>query len=268
MNTEGKNRLKDKVAIITGVGSSAPGWGIGKATAVLFAREGAKVLGCDINPDAARETEEIIKKKGGDFTVVEADVSNPEQVEKMVQTCIVKYGRVDVLDNNCSIAITGGPMEISIEEWNRVIGINLTGHFLTCKYVLPYMKAQGGGSIINISAIGAVRGGKYPLIAYCASKGGQLAMTKSLATAYAKDNIRVNAILPGLMDTPMISPLIKFYDNSHEKMRAARDAVCPSGTMGDAWDVAYAALFLASDESKYINGIDLMVDGALSLVIP
>lgn len=262
------DRLKDKVAIVTGIGSSGSGWGIGKATAVLFAREGAKVMGCDINMDAAEETVDIIKKEGGEITVVKADVSDEVQIEKMVQACIEKYGRVDVLDNNCATHALEPLTELPLESWNRVISVNLTGCFLTCKHVVPHMLKQGNGSIINISSIGAIRGSKYPLIAYQSAKGGMLAMTKSLATAYAKDNIRINAILPGLMETPIIAPLKDQYGGSYEKMKAARDACCPSGKMGDAWDVAYAALFLASDESKYVNGIDLVVDGAISMALP
>jgi NAD(P)-dependent dehydrogenase (short-subunit alcohol dehydrogenase family) len=259
-------RLKDKVAIITGAGSVGPGWGNGKATAVLFAREKAKVFAVDINLPAAEETKAIIDKEGGECVVHQADVSKSEDVKALVERCIKVYGRVDILHNNVGILEVGGPVEASEESWNRIVDVNLKSQFLTCKYCIPYMEEQGSGAIINISSVAGIRYLGVPYISYSATKAGSLQLTQSIALQYAEKNIRVNAILPGLMNTPMISePLKEFYaDGDIEKMIQIRNEQCPMKKMGDAWDVAYAALFLASDEAKYITGAQLVVDGGFT----
>ncbi len=259
-------RLKDKVAIVTGAGSVGPGWGNGKATAVLFAREGAKVFAVDINRAAAEETKGIIDKEGGECTVHKADVSKSDEVEAMVQRCIETYGRVDILHNNVGIVVVGGPVETSEETWDRVNAVNLKSMFLTCKYVLPQMERQGGGAIVNISSIAAIRYTGIPYITYYATKAGILQLTQGIALQYAEKNIRANAILPGLMDTPMIREPLKdaYAGGDIEKMLEIRSQQCPTKRMGDAWDVAYAALFLVSDEAKYITGAQLVVDGGLT----
>ena len=259
-------RLQDKVAIVTGAGSSGPGWGNGKATATLFAREGARVVAVDVNPAAVEETRAIIDQEDGECTALEIDVTRADQVESMVERCLDAYGRIDILHNNVGILELGGPVEASEESWDRVLAINLKSMFLTCKSTLPHMEQQGGGAIVNISSVVGIRYLGVPYISYSASKAGILQLTQSIAVQYAEKNIRANAILPGMMNTPMIvEPLKDVYaDGDVEKMIEIRDQQCPMKKMGDAWDVAYAALFLASDEAKYITGTQLVVDGGLT----
>ncbi len=259
-------RLKDKVAIVTGAGSVGPGWGNGKATAVLFAREGARVLAVDINREAAEETRGIIRGEGGVCEVFRADVADDGQVRAMVADCLERFGRIDILHNNVGIVEVGGPVEASEESWDRVMDVNLKSVFLTCKHVLPQMERQGGGVIVNISSVAGIRWTGVPYVSYSASKAALIQFTRSVALQYARRNIRANAILPGLLNTPMIvEPLKDVYAGGDvEKMIETRNAQCPMGVMGDAWDVAYAALFLASDEAKYVTGTELVVDGGLT----
>jgi len=259
-------RLSNRVAIVTGAGSVGPGWGNGKATAVLFAREGAKVFAVDMNLSAAEETRGIIEKEGGHCTSYQADVSKADQVRTMVERCIDVYNRIDILHNNVGIVEVGGVVETSEQRWDHILSVNLKSQFLTCKHVLPYMEKQGGGSIVNISSISAIRYIGYSCIAYSVTKAGILQLTQTIALDYAQKNIRANCILPGLLNTPMIvEPLKNTYaDGDIEKMIKIRDAQCPMKKMGDAWDVAYAALFLASDEAKYITGTQLVVDGGIT----
>jgi len=260
------DRLKNKVAIVTGAGSIGPGWGNGKAAAVLFAREGAHVFAVDINLSAAEETKSIIDQEGGISTVRKVDVSKSEEVQSMIDECIKTYGRIDILHNNVGIVGLGGPVETTEETWDRVMTINLKSMFLTCKYVIPYMEKQQGGVIINISSVAAIRFTGIPYVAYSASKAGILGLTQAIALQYAAKNIRANCILPGLMDTPMArEPLSSFYAAGDiDKTIEIRNKQCPTGKMGNAWDVAYAALFLASEESKYITGTQLLVDGGIT----
>ena len=260
------NRLKDKVAIVTGAGSVGPGWGNGKATAVLFAREGASVFAVDIDRAAVEETKGIIDQEGGECISHKADVSRSEQVSALVERCMETCGRVDILHNNVGILDIGGPVETSEESWDHVNAVNLKSMFLTCKYVLPHMERQGGGAIVNVSSIVSIRWLGVPYVSYSATKGAVNQLTQSVAMQYARKNIRVNAILPGFMNTPMVAKSLAdtYSDGDIEKMIEIRDNLCPTGKMGDAWDVAYAALFLASDESKYITGAQLVVDGGLT----
>ena len=259
-------RLKDKVALVTGAGSSGPGWGNGKATAVLFAREGARVCAIDVNREAAEETAGIIREEGGECLVEQVDVTEAEQVAAVVQTCVDTWDRIDILLNNVGILEVGGPVDASQESWERVVAVNLTSMFLTCKYVLPVMEAQGSGAIVNISSITGIRYLGIPYVSYGATKGGVLQLTQSVALEYAEKGIRANSILPGLMNTPMIIEPLKdaYADGDIEKMLEMRDEQVPMKTMGDAWDVAHAALFLASDEARYITGAQLVVDGGLT----
>jgi NAD(P)-dependent dehydrogenase (short-subunit alcohol dehydrogenase family) len=248
------DRLKNKVAIVTGAGSIGPGWGNGKATAVVFAREGGKVFAVDINLKAAEETKSIVDKEGGICTIQKVDVTKADEVKAMVDRCIETYGRIDILHNNVGVVVAGGPVETSEETWDRIMAINLKSMFLTCKYVIPYMEKQGGGVITNISSIAAIR---YT---------GILGFTQAVALQYAAKNIRANSILPGLMHTPMfVEPLKQAYAGGDvEKMFEIRHKQCPTGKMGEAWDVAYAALYLASDEAKYVTGAQLVVDGGIT----
>ena len=259
-------RLEGKVAIVTGAGSSGPGWGNGKAAAVLFAREGAKVFAVDLSPEAVHETQKIIEQEGGGCVSRTADVSKGQQVKALVDHCIEVYGRIDVLHNNVGILAVGGPEEISEEVWDRLTAVNLKSMFLTCKHTLPFMVKQGHGAIVNISSIASIRYTGYPSVAYNATKGAVNQLTQNIAVQYASKGIRANCVLPGLMNTPMIQQPLKntYGPGGTEEMVRRRDECVPMGKMGDAWDVAYASLFLASDEAKYITGALLVVDGGLT----
>lgn len=254
-------RVKDKVALVFGAGSSGPGWGNGKAAATLYAREGARVYAVDLRAEAAEETRRVIEAEGGQCTALVADVTQSAQIQAVVARVLDEAGRIDILHNNVGITEMGGPIEASEESWHRVLDTNLTGVFLTCKHVLPAMLAQGGGSIINISSLASIQVNSYPYTSYYAAKAGLNHLTRSLAVRYAPDNIRVNAVLPGVIDTPLIYQQIAGQFQDVEAMRQRRNAASPMGRMGDAWDVAHAALFLASDEAKYITGVCLPVDG-------
>jgi NAD(P)-dependent dehydrogenase (short-subunit alcohol dehydrogenase family) len=254
--------LQDRVALVFGAGSSGPGWGNGKATAVLFARAGATVIAVDIAPDAAAETCALIHAERGRGEALVCDVTQADQVQALVEQVAARHGRIDVLHNNVGIAVMGGVLEESEASFKRVLDINLTSAFLTCKHVLPHMLKAGKGSIVNVSSLASIRY-SYPYVSYQASKAGLNQLTQSVALQYARQGIRANAILPGMIDTPLIySQIVDQYD-SPEAMRAARDAKTPMGRQGSAWDVAQAALFLASDASAYITGACLPVDGGL-----
>ena len=262
-------RLPDQVAIVTGAGSGGPGWGNGKATAVLFAREGARVFAVDINLAAAEETREIIIAEGGQCTACQADVSQSVDVAAMVEACLATYGRIDILHNNVGILEVGGCVEASEESWDRVNEVNLKSVFLTCKHVLPHMERQGGGAIVNISSVAGIRWLGVPYVSYSATKGAVNQLTQSIALQYARKKIRANAILPGFMETPMVAHSLAetYAEGDIEKMVEIRNQLCPTGEMGDAWDVAHAALFLASAEARYITGTQLVVDGGLTCTI-
>jgi NAD(P)-dependent dehydrogenase (short-subunit alcohol dehydrogenase family) len=261
-------RLKGKTAMVVGAGSIGPGWGNGKATAVTFAREGAQVFCVDRNAAAAKETVDIITGEGGKATAYTADVSKAAEVEAMVAACLKAYGRIGVLDNNVGIAEVGSVVELAEADWDRVFAVNLKSAYLSMKHVIPVMAGQGGGSIINISSIASIRHVGISYVSYNASKAAMNQMTRSTAVEFASKHVRVNTILPGLMKTPMVehsAGLAQSYAKGDvEAMWRARDAQVPMGHMGDAWDVANAALFLASDESKYVTGIELVVDGGIT----
>ena len=260
------DKLAGKVAIVTGAGSIGPGWGNGKATAVLFAREGARVFAVDRDPRAVGETRAIIEAEGGTCEAFTADVARAAEVVALVRKCQDAFGRIDVLHNNVGILSLGGPVELEEAEWDRVASVNLKSMFLTCKHVLPIMEAQGKGAVVNIGSVSGIRWLGVPYIAYSTTKGAVLAFTRSVALQYAAKGIRANTILPGLMDTPMVEAALPgaYAQGDAAKMKALRNAQCPMGRMGDAWDVARAALFLASDDARYITGAELVVDGGLS----
>ena len=261
------DRLKGKVAIVTGAGSIGPGVGNGKASAIVYAREGARVMLVDLNLKAAEETKRLIDKEGGDCIVFKADVTKASDCQAMVDQCIQTFGRIDILHNNVGIVEPGGPVEVSEESWDRVMNVNLKSIFLTCKYVLPHMEKQKYGSIVNISSIAGIIV-PYPSVSYTASKAGVIALTRDIAIQYAKKGIRANSILPGLLNTPMVvASLTQSYGGDAAEMIKRRDAKCPTGKQGEAWDVAYAALFLASDDAKYITATTLVVDGGITATL-
>jgi NAD(P)-dependent dehydrogenase (short-subunit alcohol dehydrogenase family) len=263
------DRLSGKVALVVGAGSIGPGWGNGKATAVTFAREGARVVCADLNLAAAEETAEIIRDEGGDAIALRADVTRLAEIDEMVEATLAAYGRIDVLDNNVGVAVVGGVVEIGEDEWDRVLDVNLKSAFLTMKRVIPVMERQGGGSIVNISSVASIRWTGIPYATYYASKAALNHLTKTTAVQYAAQKIRVNAVLPGLMKTPMVAAsaglAATYAAGDVEEMWRKRDAQVPMGHMGEGWDVANAALFLASDESRYVIGLELIVDGGLTL---
>jgi NAD(P)-dependent dehydrogenase (short-subunit alcohol dehydrogenase family) len=238
---------------------------------VTFAREGAQVFCVDRNAAAAQETVDIITGEGGKATAFTADVSREAEVEAMVAACLKAYGRIDVLDNNVGIAEMGSVVEVTEAEWDRVFAVNLKSAYFAMKHVIPVMQKQGGGSIINISSIASIRHLGVSYITYATTKAALNQMTRSTAVQYAPQNIRVNAVLPGLMKTPMVEHsaglAASYAKGDIEAMWRARDAQVPMGHMGDAWDVANAALFLASDESRYVTGIELVVDGGITLKV-
>jgi NAD(P)-dependent dehydrogenase (short-subunit alcohol dehydrogenase family) len=264
-------RLAGKVALVMGAGSSGPGWGNGKASAVLFAREGARVVCADIDARAAAETVGLIEAEGGSASSLRCDVTRHAEVKATVDAVIEAHGRIDILHNNVGIAETGGVVDVDDALWDRVLAVNLKGAFLAMKEAIPHMRRQGGGAIINISSIAAIRHIGVPYATYYASKAALTHLTRATAVEEAAAKIRCNAILPGLMRTPMVehsAGLAQSYAGGDiEAMWRKRDAQVPMGHMGDAWDVARAALFLASDDARYITGIELVVDGGLTLKI-
>jgi len=256
--------LQGKVALVSGAGSVDNGWGNGKATAVTFAREGARVFAVDRNFRYAKETVDIIRSEGLEASAHEADVSKSKDVAGMCQECVSTYGSIDILHNNVGIGALGDPITTTQKEWNHVLNTNITSMFLSCKHALPFMIKQGHGAIVNVSSLSATRAIR-PEIAYATSKGAVNAFTINVALTYADQGIRCNGVVPGLINTPMVSQYLR-SDHSNgdiEKIMRQRDKLSPTGKMGVAWDIANAATFLASDKSDYINGVLLYVDAGL-----
>ena len=261
------NRLPDKVALVFGAGSSGDGWSNGKAAAVAYAREGACVVAIDRVEQAARETAEFIQAEHHHAVAVQADVTDSGSVTAAVEQAMRAFGHIDILHNNVGTTVMGGPVELSEAAWSRSLDINLGSVYRTCKAVLPHMIQQGRGVIINISSLASIRWAGYPYFAYYATKAAVNQATVALAMQYARNGIRANAILPGAVDTPLIYREISSQYSSTEEMRAARDRAIPMGKMGTAWDIANAAVFLASDEAAFITGVCLPVDGGQSCVM-
>ncbi len=262
-------RLENKVAIITGAGQTAGQTiGNGRATAMLFAKEGAKVFLTDLNLASAEETASMIEAEGGEAVAMEMNVAREGDCEDMVRKCTEAFGRIDILHNNVGIGFQdGGITRLKLENWQRIMDVNLTSMFLTCKHVVPVMRDQESGSIVNISSVAAIA--STGMLAYKTSKAGILALTENVAMANAKYGVRANCIMPGLMNTPMaIEGYSAAQGRSREEVIEARDSRVPlRQKMGTGWDVAYAALFLASDEANFITGVTLPVDGGQSIRI-
>ena len=250
-------RLENKVALVVGAGSIRPGMGNGKATAILFAREGAKVVAADINLEAAEETVNIIRGEGNEALAVQADVTKESDAKKLIETTISQYGKLDVVFNNVGIASGGTGLKVTLEEWDEVMGINLKSVLLVCKYAIPEMIKNGGGTIVNNSSMAAYH--SHGIYAYSASKAGVIALTRCLAAGFAKDNIRVNCVAPGLMDTPLVAPIM-----TEKRIRRVEERV-PLKRHGRAEETAATVLFLASAESSFITGQTIPVDGGLSI---
>ena len=263
-------RLEGKVAIIVGAGQGpGEGMGNGRATALVFAREGAKVLAVDLDLQSAQETAALVEKAGGACVAFAADVTREQTLKAAVDDAVQRWGRVDILHNNVGVSLAGGdagPLEITEAAFDRVSAINMRGTVMACKHALPVMRQQRSGAIINISSIAALAT-NYPTVAYKTTKAGMVAFTEQIAYQNAQYGVRANAILPGLMNTPMaVDTRAREWGKPRAEVEAARNARVPlRKRMGTGWDVAYAALFLASDEANFITGIGLLVDGGGSL---
>lgn len=260
-------RMDGKSVLVFGAGSVGEGWGNGKAAAVAYAREGGRVACVDIDPRAAEATARIIAEEGGAAMALSADVTKAGDVAEAVAAVRERWGRIDVLHNNVGMNVAGGAAEATEESWHRVMDVNLTSVFLTCRAVLPVMAEQGGGAIVNVSSLAAIRWTGYPYVSYSASKAGLNQLTRSIAVEYASRGIRANVIVPGLIDTPHVQKQIAGYHDDAEEMRAKRAAMVPMKRQGDGWDIAWAAVFLASDQAKFISGVELPVDGAQSCTV-
>lgn len=264
----GTSLLQDRVCVVVGGGSIAPGWGIGKAIAAAYAREGGRVAIADINLDSARESAAIIEKEGGCAIPFEVDVTNDLSITSLMASVEKEFGRIDVLHNNVGLAKSGDPALTTPEDWRRIQDANVTSLHIATQAVLPGMKARRKGVILTTSSIAARQHLGYSSLAYATTKAAALYFTRTLAIEYAAYGIRANTILAGLIDTPRIKIYLKnAYQGSVEEMRAQRHRVVPLGRMGDAWDIAEAAVFLASDRARYITGTELVVDGGLSSTV-
>ena len=235
--------------------------GVGVATARLFAKQGAKVLIADVDESAAKTTERLITETGGEASVVVADVAHEEGCRQIVEAAVERYGKLDILVNNAGILGVGSVTDVEEEAWHRVIDVNLKSMAFTSKYAVPAMIESGGGSIINISSVDGIRAGMSHSVSYTASKGGVIALSRAMAVHHGRDNIRVNCIAPGMIYTSMVEAV-------NEKRRDLRRRIAPLGTEGTAEDVAQAAVFLASDEARWITGVLLPVDAGLMAAGP
>jgi len=257
MGGDKEMRLKDKVAIVTGAGSIRPGMGNGKATAILFAREGAKVAAIDRNLDAAEETVGMIKEEGGEAIALQADVTREPDARKLVEATVSRYGKLDILFNNVGGAFGSTSLKVTVEEWDATMDLNLKSVLLVCKYAVPEMIKNGGGTIVNNASMAAFH--SHGIYAYSASKAGVVALTRCLAAGLARHNIRVNCVAPGLMDTPLVAPIM-----NEQRIRRVQERV-PLKRHGKAEETAYTVLFLASPEASYITGQTIPIDGGLSV---
>lgn len=275
-NTPSRNRVDGKVAMVIGAGSIGDGWGNGKAAAFVYGKEGAKVLCVDYRAHAAEETVALIRAAGGEARALAADVTDEDAVKALVEACIDQWGRVDILHNNVGGQGTGRDLgTITVDDWNATFARNITSTMLTCRAVVPVMAKQGQGAIVNIASIAGIRHLNTPTAVYSATKGAMIEFTRNIAIQHAHEGVRANCVLPGYIDTPFIQRLVngrpsytyKGFDSADE-YRAARDAIIPTGRMGTGFDVAYASLFLASDEAGHITGTELVVDGGVTSTCP
>ena len=251
-------RLAGKVAIVTGAGSRGEGIGNGRAAAVLFAREGARVLLADQTRKAAEETLEMIRGEKGEAEAFEADVTRSADCRAMVDDAVRRWGRLDILDNNVGIGGRSTVVEVDEAEWDHLMKVNVTSMMLTSKHAIPAMVKSGGGAIVNISSISALR--PRGLTPYSVSKGAVIALTRAMAVDHAPQGIRVNCIAPGPVYTPMV-----YSGGMSADLRERRRQASPLGLEGTGWDIGYAALYLCSDEARYVTGVVLAVDGGVTI---
>jgi NAD(P)-dependent dehydrogenase (short-subunit alcohol dehydrogenase family) len=260
-------RLHGKVALITGAGSVGPGWGNGRAIAVRFAEEGAQVFALDRDLDRMQETLQLARAAGGEIECATCDVTRSESVVHAVLACTQRFGRVDILVNNVGGSAPGGPVEMSEDVFDAQVDHNLKSVFLTCKYVLPLMVAQGAGSIVNIASTSGIRWTGSAQVAYAATKAGVIQLSRVVAVQYAKQGIRVNTVVPGQLYTPMVDVRLakQRAGGDVEALLKQRQSRIPLPFMGDGRDTANAALFLASDEARFVTGTEIVVDGGMSV---
>ncbi|VVD90042.1 SDR family NAD(P)-dependent oxidoreductase [Pandoraea cepalis] len=259
-------RLQGKVAIVTGAGCVGPGWGNGRAVTVLFAMAGARVFAVDKSLDAMEETIRRVREAGGEVTPYTCDVTDSVAVKAMVAACVETYGKVDVLVNNVGGSASGGPVDLPEEKWEAQVAFNLKSVFLACKHVIPELERAGGGAIVNTASTSGIRWTGSAQVAYAACKAGVIQLSKVVAVEYAKKGIRVNTVVPGQLHTPMVEVRLagQRTGGDIDKLLEARLARIPLGFMGDGRDTAYAALFLASDEARFVTGTELVVDGGMT----
>jgi len=261
-------RLDGKVAFVSGAGSVGEGWGNGKATAVLLARQGARVYGTDLREEAASQTRDIVRREGGTCEMRGCDMTRGRDVEAAVADCLEQFGSIDILVNNVGGSAPGNAATMTEEVWDAQMSHNLKTMFLATKYVLPVMEKHASGVIINLSSIAGLRmSAERAHVAYSTAKFGILAFSKSTAMTFAAAGVRCNTVIPGLMNTPLVEHRLAktVADGDLAALIAKRNAAVPMGHMGTAWDVAHAVLFLASDEARYITGAEILIDGGLSV---
>ncbi|KAM0706431.1 hypothetical protein Q7P35_005757 [Cladosporium inversicolor] len=262
--------LTNKIALIIGLGqqqqpTSSSTWGIGAATAFQLSSRGALIFGGNRSLASAETTRDLIRAAGGVCDVVETDATSASSVAALVEACMAKHGRIDVLVNNVGRSVPGCPASMSEEMWDAQMEVNLKSVYLACHCVLPIMEAQGSGAILGIGSIAGLRYIGKAQIAYNVAKAALLQFTSATAVTYAERGVRLNAVVPGLMETPYTVQMASRYaDGNYDAFKATRNAQVPMGRMGDAWDVANAAVFLVSDEARYITGQAIVVDGGIT----
>lgn len=266
---ENARRFRDRIVLVVGAGSVGPGLGNGKAAAILYAREGAHVIAADISEEAAMETVEEIRREGHSAEPATVDVTREESVAAVFLDAVEPHGRIDVLHNNVGMTHPGATAEVSAEDWDFIFALNLRSIFLTCRAALPLMLERRSGAIVNISSISAHRWLGSPMASYDASKAGVIQFTRTVALEHAANGIRANVVTPGLMDTPtIVAPYTKIAGEGQlDAVRRRRAAAVPMARMGDGWDIAHAALFLASDHARYITGQEIVVDGGITRTV-
>lgn len=260
-------RLHGKIAIISGAGSVGPGWGNGRGAAVIFAREGASVFLVDRDQESLDATAAQVREEGGVAVTHIADVTDETGVADLVAACVKELGTVNILVNNVGGSRAGGPVDLSLEDWNSQLTLNLTTAFLACKAVIPVMQAGGGGSIVNTASASGLRWTGAAQVGYAAAKAGVIQLSRVVAVQYAADKIRVNTVVPGQLHTPMVEVRLagQRAGGDVEKLLQQRQSRIPIGFMGDGRDTAYAALFLASDEARFVTGTEILVDGGMTV---
>jgi NAD(P)-dependent dehydrogenase (short-subunit alcohol dehydrogenase family) len=260
-------RLQGKVAIVSGAGCVGPGWGNGRAMAVIFAREGARVFAADKSLDAMTETLACVREAGGEIEAHQCDATDGAQVAKLMAACQARFGRIDVLVNNVGGSAAGGAGEMTEQSWDAQMGHNLKTVFLGCKHVIPVMVAQGGGAIVNMASTSGLRWTGSPQVGYATSKAGVIQFSRVTAVQYAANGIRVNTVIPGQLHTPMVEVRLAKQRTGGDVDALLKERVSriPLGFMGDGRDTAYAALYLASDEARFVTGAEIVVDGGMTV---